>query len=159
HPGDPPDGFGTALNPAGLVEQARLLIDRYGFRSIKLKGGVFPPAEEIEGIRTLREAFPEHPLRLDPNAAWTVDTSIEVGRALDGLLEYLEDPTPGIEGMAQVAAEVPMPLATNMCVVTPEHLPPAIRQGAIGVLLIDHHYWGGLVKSAQIATACATFGI
>ncbi|WP_055481625.1 glucarate dehydratase family protein [Sphaerimonospora mesophila] len=159
HPGAAEDAFGAALDPAGLVEQARLFIGRYGFRSIKLKGGVFPPAEEIEGIRALREAFPDHPLRLDPNAAWTVDTSIEVGRALEGALEYLEDPTPGIEGMARVAAEVPMPLATNMCVVTPEHLPPAIRQGAIGVLLIDHHYWGGLVKSAHIATLCATFGI
>ncbi|WP_433497382.1 glucarate dehydratase family protein [Sphaerimonospora sp. CA-214678] len=159
HPGAPEDAFGAALDPAGLVEQARLFIDRYGFRSIKLKGGVFPPAEEIEGIRALREAFPDHPLRLDPNAAWTVGTSIEVGRALEGALEYLEDPAPGIEGMARVAAEVPMPLATNMCVVTPEHLPPAIRQGAIGVLLIDHHYWGGLVKSAHIATLCATFGI
>ncbi|GAA4581937.1 glucarate dehydratase family protein [Planotetraspora phitsanulokensis] len=159
HPDGPDDAFGAALDPAGLVEQARLLVGRYGFRSIKVKGGVFPPAEEIEAVLALREAFPEHPLRLDPNAAWSMDTSIEVGRALDGVLEYLEDPTGGIDGMAAVAPHVPMPLATNMCVVTPEHLPPAIRQGAIGVLLLDHHYWGGLVKSSHIATLCTTFGI
>ncbi|WP_433254039.1 glucarate dehydratase family protein [Streptosporangium sp. CA-135522] len=159
HPGDPDDGFGAALDPVGLVEQARLLIGEHGFGSIKLKGGVFPPGEEIEAILALREAFPGHPLRLDPNAAWTVETSIEVGRALAGVLEYLEDPTPGIEGMARVAAEVPMPLATNMCVVTFEHLPPAIRRGAIGVLLSDHHYWGGLTRSTQLARLCATFGI
>ncbi|MEZ0072324.1 glucarate dehydratase family protein [Planotetraspora sp. GP83] len=159
HPGEPEDSFGAALDPAGLVEQARMFIDRYGFRSIKLKGGVYPPVEEIKAIHALREAFPEHPLRLDPNAAWTVDTSIEVGRALDGVLEYLEDPTPGIENMASVAPLVPMPLATNMCVVTPEHLPSAIQESAIGVLLLDHHYWGGLLKSSHIATLCSTFGI
>ncbi|GAA1011219.1 hypothetical protein Aple_058640 [Acrocarpospora pleiomorpha] len=61
--------------------------------------------------------------------------------------------------MAAVAAEAPMPLATNMCVVTYDHLPPAIAQSAIGVLLSDHHYWGGLARSVQLARLCETFGI
>jgi glucarate dehydratase len=159
HPGGPEDRFGPALGPEGLVEQARALTGRYGFRSIKLKGGVFPPDLEVEAVLALRDAFPGHPLRLDPNAAWSVETSIKVGRRLGGILEYLEDPTPGISGMAAVAAEVPMPLATNMCVVTFEQLPPAVREGAIGVLLSDHHYWGGLVRSTQLARICATFGL
>lgn len=159
HPGAEPDRFGEALDPAGLVAQAALMIKEYGFTSIKLKGGVFPPEQEIEAIKALHEAFPGMPLRLDPNAAWTVETSIRVGRELEGKLEYLEDPTPDISGMARVAAEVPMPLATNMCVVTREHLPPAIAQQAVQVLLLDHHYWGGLVRSAHVASLCATFGL
>jgi glucarate dehydratase len=159
HPGAPGDRFGEALTPEGLVAQARLLISEYGFRSIKVKGGVFPPEREIEAIHALRAAFPDHPLRLDPNATWSVETSINVARALDGVLEYLEDPTLGIPGMAEVAAAAPMPLATNMCVVAFEHLPEAIATGAIRVLLSDHHYWGGLVRSTQLARLCATFGI
>ncbi len=159
HPGAEPDRFGEALDPAGVVEQAALLIKEYGFRSIKLKGGVFPPADEVAAIRALHEAFPGVPLRLDPNAAWTVETSTWVGRELDGILQYLEDPTPDISGMSEVAAQVSMPLATNMCVVTPEHLPPAIASSAIGVLLLDHHYWGGLVRSSHIAALCETFGL
>ncbi|MEO3883932.1 glucarate dehydratase family protein [Nonomuraea sp. B5E05] len=159
HPDEEPDRFGAALDETGVVEQARLLIKEYGFASIKLKGGVYPPDQEIAAIRALHEAFPGVPLRLDPNAAWTVETSIRVGRELEGTLQYLEDPTPGIPGMAEVAAAVPMPLATNMCVVTPEHLPPAIASRAIGVLLLDHHYWGGLVRSSHIASLCDTFGL
>ncbi|MFI7614102.1 glucarate dehydratase family protein [Nonomuraea terrae] len=159
HPGDEPDRFGAALDEAGIVAQARLLIEEYGFTSIKLKGGVFPPDVEIAAIRAFHEAFPEVPLRLDPNAAWTVETSIRVGRELDGVLQYLEDPTAGIAGMAEVAAAVPMPLATNMCVVAPEHFPPAMTSHAIGVLLLDHHYWGGLVRSSHIAAMCDAFGL
>ncbi|MGP3910428.1 glucarate dehydratase family protein [Nonomuraea sp. 10N515B] len=159
HPGEEPDRFGAALDEAGVVEQAALLIKEYGFKSIKLKGGVFPPDQEIAATKALHEAFPGVPLRLDPNAAWSVETSIRVGLELEGTLQYLEDPTPGIPGMSEVAAAVPMPLATNMCVVTPEHLPPAITSRAIGVLLLDHHYWGGLVRSAHIATLCDTFGL
>lgn len=159
HPGMPDDRFGAALDPAGLVAQARTLVEEYGFRSIKLKGGVLPPEQEVEAVHALREAFPGHPLRLDPNAAWSVETAVAVGGELAGVVDYLEDPVAGIESMARVAARVPMPLATNMCVVTFDHLPPAIRAGAIGVLLSDHHYWGGLVRSLQLARLCETFGL
>jgi glucarate dehydratase len=159
HPDGEPDRFGEALDPAGVVAQASMFIKEYGFTSIKLKGGVYPPDEEIEAIHALRQAFPDVPLRLDPNAAWSVETSIRVGQALEGSLQYLEDPTPGIPGMSQVAADVPMPLATNMCVVTQAHLPPAIASRAIGVLLLDHHYWGGLVRSSHVAALCDIFGL
>jgi glucarate dehydratase len=159
HPGGEPDRYGEAVDPDGIVAQARAMVDRYGFGSIKLKGGVFPPEEEIAAIRALREAFPDHPLRLDPNTAWTVDTSIKVAAETDGLLEYLEDPTPTIPGMAEVAARAPMPLATNMCVVSFADLPEGLATGAVGVILSDHHYWGGLRASQRLAGICETYGI
>ncbi len=159
HPGAAPDRYGEALDPAGIVAQARTMVASYGFSAIKLKGGVFDPHEEIEAIRALREAFPELPLRLDPNAAWTVPTAIAVGRELEGVLEYLEDPTPGIAGMAAVAREVPMPLATNMCVVGFEDIAEAVRDRAVGVILSDHHYWGGLRESQSLARICSTFDL
>lgn len=157
HPGGRPDSWGEAVDPAGLVRQARKMIDEYGFEAIKVKGGVFPPDEEIAGIKALREAFPELPLRLDPNAAWTVDTSIRVAAELDGIVEYLEDPTPGLDGMAEVAREAKMPLATNMCVVAFDHLKPAVVKDSVQVVLSDHHYWGGLQRSRLLAGICETF--
>ncbi|WP_234537201.1 glucarate dehydratase family protein [Streptomyces shenzhenensis] len=153
------DGWGAALDPAGIVEQARLMRQRYGFRSFKLKGGVLPPDEEIAAMRALAEAFPGQPLRLDPNTAWTVETSGYVARELDGVLEYLEDPTATIEGMAAVAEESPLPLATNMCVIAWEHLRPAVERNAIQVLLTDHHYWGGLRRTRELAAVCEAFGL
>ncbi|MFI0445447.1 glucarate dehydratase family protein [Actinomadura sp. 6N118] len=159
HPEQEPDAWGAALDPDGIVAQARRMIDAYGFSAIKLKGGVFPPEEEIEAIRALRRAFPGHPLRIDPNGAWTVETSIRVGQELDGVLEYLEDPTAGVAGMAEVARKVPMPLATNMCVVGFADLEPAVKQNAVGVVLSDHHFWGGLTRSRLLAGICETFGL
>jgi glucarate dehydratase len=159
HPSMEPDEWGPALDEEGIVAQARTMISRYGFGSIKLKGGVFPPDQEISAIRALRAAFPSLPLRLDPNAAWTVDTSIRVADETNGLLEYLEDPTGGRDGMAAVAAKSPMPLATNMCVVAFADLPPAIELGSVGIVLADHHYWGGLKASAALASICDTWGL
>jgi glucarate dehydratase len=111
HPGGAPDSWGEALDPVGIVAQAKRMIGEYGFSAIKLKGGVFPPDEEMKAVEALREAFPHHPLRLDPNAAWTPQTSVKVAAGLEGILEYLEDPTPDLDGMAEVAAQAPMPLA------------------------------------------------
>ena len=159
HPGAEPDSWGEALDPAGIVAQATRMIDEYGFSAIKLKGGVFPPDEEMRAIEALHDAFPNHPLRLDPNAAWTPQTSVKVAAGLSGILEYLEDPTPSLDGMAEVAQQAPMPLATNMCVVAFDQLAPAVARGSVQVVLSDHHYWGGLQRSRLLAGICDTFGL
>ncbi len=159
HPGGKADGFGEAFDPDGIVAQAKGLVDRYGFGSLKLKGGVFPPDEEIAAIRALRSAFPDHPLRLDPNANWSIDTSHYVAGELEGVLEYLEDPTPGIAGMAEVAARTELPLATNMCVTSFADVPAGVAQRAVQIILSDHHFWGGLRASRKLAGICETFGL
>lgn len=157
HPGQADDEYGEALDPAGLVKQAQKIVERYGFKAIKLKGGVFPPAQEVEATKALHAEFPGIPLRLDPNAAWTVETSKWVASELKGIVEYLEDPAPEIEGMAEVAKDAAMPLATNMAVVAFSHLPPSIAQNAVQVVLSDHHFWGGLRKSQALAAICDTW--
>jgi glucarate dehydratase len=159
HPGEAEDEYGAALDPVGLVEQARKIIGQYEFKAIKLKGGVFPPAQEVEAIKALHAAFPGIPLRLDPNAAWTVETARWVAHELAGILEYLEDPAGEIEGMAAVSKVASMPLATNMAVVAFEHIPLSVQQDAVQVILSDHHFWGGLRKSQVLAGICATFGM
>ena len=153
------DDWGAAVDPAGVVEQARLFTERYGFTSFKLKGGVFPPDEEIAAIRALAEAFPGHPLRLDPNGAWSVSTSLRVAAELGDVLEYLEDPALGTAAMTEVSAGTDVPLATNMCVTTFAEIKEAFARDAVQVVLSDHHYWGGLRNTQQLAAICRTFGV
>lgn len=152
------DEWGEVLTPEQMVDLARTFRRRYGFRCLKVKGGVLPPEEEIRTMRLLREAFPDCRLRIDPNAVWSVETSLRVAYALRDLdLEYLEDPTPGITGMALVAQKTHIPLATNMCVTQFEHIPEAVRAGAVQVILGDHHAWGGLTAYKTLGAICETF--
>ncbi|MFD3570024.1 enolase C-terminal domain-like protein [Streptomyces sp. NPDC058671] len=155
----PTDDWGPALDPAGIVAQARRFERLHGFRSFKLKGGVFEPEREIAAIRALAEAFPGRPLRLDPNGAWSVETSLAVARELGGVLEYLEDPASGTDAMAEIAARTDVPLATNMCVTTFEEVPEAFAKGAVRIVLCDHHYWGGLGRTRELAALCRTYGV
>ncbi|RST15454.1 glucarate dehydratase [Streptomyces sp. WAC05374] len=160
HPGGgEKDDWGAALDPAGIVAQARRLVAEHGFGSFKLKGGVFGPDREIAAVRALAEAFPGRPLRLDPNGAWSVETSLRVAERLGDVLEYLEDPTSGTDRMAEVAARTGVPLATNMCVTTLPEIAGAFARRAVRIVLSDHHYWGGLHRTRELAAVCRAFGV
>ena len=161
HHGRPyaPDAWGEGLTPAQIVQQAQRMIGLHGFQSIKLKGGVFEPAHEIACVRALREAFPSLPLRLDPNANWSLQTSLQAATALDDLLEYYEDPTPGLEGMAELARHTRLPLATNMVVTTFDEFRRSVALGSVRVVLSDHHYWGGLRATRELARLCAVWDL
>jgi glucarate dehydratase len=154
------DRWGEILTPEAMVRLAHWFVDEHGFQALKVKGGVLPPAKEIETMRLLREAFPGHELRIDPNAAWTAETSVRFIRETRDLdLEYVEDPTWGIAGMAAVRQRVDVPLSTNMCVTTWEHIAPALRAGAVDVILLDHHFWGGLRASQELSAICRALGM
>jgi glucarate dehydratase len=61
------------------------MCNEFGFKSIKLKGGVFEPRQEVDAVLALREAFGENvPIRIDPNALWKVETAIEYGKEMEG---------------------------------------------------------------------------
>jgi glucarate dehydratase len=154
------DDWGPALTPEDLLRQAKRFRDDYGMTVFKLKGGVLEPDEEIATVKLMRDAFgPRAGLRIDPNAAWSVETSLKVAERLrDTGLEYLEDPCDGIEAMSQVARHTPIPLSTNMCVTAFEHIPLAFRSRAVQVVLGDHHMWGGLTAYRHLGVICKTLG-
>ncbi|NWK46637.1 glucarate dehydratase family protein [Ralstonia pickettii] len=154
-----PDPWGPALNAEQMVAQARKMIDEYGFGSIKLKAGALEPEVEVECLKALRRAFPNHPLRIDPNANWSLETAIRMAELLKGDLEYYEDPTPGLVGMAALHKATGLPLATNMVVTDMDEFRRNVSLNGVQIVLSDHHYWGGLRATQVLATMCDTFGL
>ena len=148
-----------ALGPGQIVAQAREMVREFGFQALKLKGGVMAPEREVDTILALRDAFgPDVPLRFDPNGVWRVETAIEWGSRMEGVLEYLEDPVRDQVNMARVAKALKTPLATNMCTTSFEDIPESIRLGSEHIILSDHHFWGGLRASLELGRICRTFG-
>jgi glucarate dehydratase len=155
-------GIGGETGAEEILVRTRDLCRRHGFEAIKLKGGVLPPMEELEAIEAIAREFPKYPLRWDPNAAWSVETSIRIAnqlmwRHID--LEYLEDPTSSLEGMSQVRQAVPIPLATNMCLVNWEQLAPGIRMHSVDVILSDLHFWGGFQQNRKMIAVAEAFNL
>jgi glucarate dehydratase len=152
------DGQGTVRTADQLIAHARDLKSRYGFRSHKLKGGVFPLEYDLACYRALAEALPGDSFRFDPNAVWSTEQAIRFGRAIEDLNnDYLEDPVFGLAGMRHARERLRIPLATNTVVVNFEQLAANVLDRAVDVILLDTTFWGGIRPCVKAAGVCETF--
>jgi glucarate dehydratase len=162
------DEYGEVLTAEATVRECRQMVQQYGFREIKLKGGVLEPDIEIASIQALRQEFGKnYPLRIDPNCAWSVETSVKVGEALHEELSaggYLEDPCPELQGMGEVRKRllkkgIETPLASNVAVTQFADVPKARDIDAVQIVLSDPHYWGGMRQVQQLSHLCEVLGM
>lgn len=143
-----------------LLSRAANLYREMGFRTWKLKAGAVEVDRDLRTVRALRDAYPEHRIRVDPNGGWDIATALEAGRVLQGCgLEWIEDPVLGLEAMAAFTRRSAIPTATNMCCIEPNQFPAAVRSHAMDVMLLDLWYLGGPWSARQMAAMCQTFGI
>lgn len=141
-----------------LLAHTRELKETYGFRTHKLKAGVFDPGYELEAYQALAGEFPEDSFRIDPNACWSVEESIWFASQIEHIRnDYLEDPTWGLNGMRRVREKTRIPLATNTVVVNFEQLAQNILHPAADVILLDTTFWGGIRACMKAAHVCETF--
>ncbi len=152
------NGNGEVRTDEQLVNEALALKERYGFKTHKLKGGVFAPKYELECYRALAEALDGDSFRFDPNGVWSVEQAVWFGRNIEGIRnDYLEDPVFGLHGLRRTREVVGTPLATNMVVVTFEQLSTNILNTAVDVILLDTTFWGGIRPCIKAAGICETF--
>ena len=151
-------GRGTVRTADQLIAHARHVKKQYGFRTHKLKGGVFPPEYDLECYRALAAAVAPDSVRFDPNAVWTTEQAVRFGRAIEDLNnDYLEDPVFGLTGMRHAREKLRIPLATNTVVVNFEQLAANVLQRAVDVILLDTTFWGGIRACVKAAAVCETF--
>ncbi|MBX6365565.1 MAG: mandelate racemase, partial [Gemmatimonadetes bacterium] len=152
------DGAGEVRTVDQLVAEAQSLKERYGFTTHKLKGGVFPPAYELECYRAVAETLRGDSFRFDPNGVWSVEQAIWFGRQIEDLNnDYLEDPVYGMQGMRRARSKLRLPLATNTVVVSFEQLAANVLETAVDVILLDTTFWGGLRPCVKAAAICEAF--
>ncbi|CAJ1179015.1 Glucarate dehydratase [Companilactobacillus paralimentarius] len=147
-----------AMDPESIVKLAQSAYDKYGFKTFKLKGGVFDGEEEVAAIKALHEAFPEAKLDLDPNGAWSLKQAVHYADELKGILHYIEDPCGGEDGFSgrEILSEFQqithMPTATNMVDTDWRQMSHAIALNSVSIPLADPHFWTmeGAVRVAQL---------
>jgi len=160
--GEPCSGSGhDDVRPEDMADLCQQLHEELGVNAMKLKAGVMPPDVEARAVELCRERMGQQfGLRIDPNGVWSVPTAVRIGRRLEAVgMEYFEDPAWGIEGNAAVRQQVRIPIATNMYPNKFDDLGPAIRLGAVDIVLTDLHYWEGPRGVKDLVAVCNTFGL
>lgn len=153
-----------ALTPKAVVRLAEAARDRYGFTDFKLKGGVLDGDAEVDAVIALKERFPEARITLDPNGGWLLKDAIRLGKRMDGIVAYAEDPC-GAEGrfsgrevMAEFRRATGLRTATNMVATDWREMAHAVRSAAVDIPLADPHFWT-MAGSVRVAQLCAEFGL
>jgi glucarate dehydratase len=156
------DQWGEVRAAEAMTELAAGFRQKYGFRVLKLKGGVLRPEEELKTLELWHERFGDDmPLRIDPNGNWTLATALSAGgqmRRANLPLEYYEDPVTGQSAMADVRTQTGLKLATNMCVTRWKHIEPATRIKPIDIVLADLYWFGGLTGCQALGRAANSLG-
>ncbi|MCS6931904.1 MAG: hypothetical protein NZM27_06820 [Acetobacteraceae bacterium] len=150
---------GNAGRVAALAEE---MADRHGIAAFKWKSTGQDPAWDEAAMSALRRRLGAAArLRHDPNGAFAPDEALEVAERLSPLaLEFLEDPTDGLEAMARLSARIETPIATNMAILSAADLAARYRRGAgPQIVLGDIFYWGGIAGLRDMALVARRIGL
>jgi L-alanine-DL-glutamate epimerase-like enolase superfamily enzyme len=153
---------------AGPPEEVASEAERWardGFTTFKLKLGAETAKTVPEGpflrsrdsdvaqVRAVREALGlEVRIRVDANEAWDLEVAKRTLAELEPLgIELAEQPVAGLEAMAELAAEISIPLAADESVATLEEAERAATLGACAYTGIKLSKVGGPEEALAIA--------
>ena len=144
--------------PAVGPEQAHALVSASGCSTAKVK--VAEPgqalADDVARVEAVRDALgPDGKIRVDANAAWSVDEAVTALKALDVYdLEYAEQPVASLEEMADLRRRVDVRLAADESVRTADDPLRIAGLDAADVVVLKVQPLGGVRRCLEVAEAC-----
>lgn len=141
--------------PAVPAEQAFQLVSESQCRTAKVK--VADPGDSREAdlarVAAVRDALgPDGRLRVDVNAAWTVDEAADRINELDWFgLEYVEQPVATIDEMIELRRRVNVPIAADEVIRQAADPMEVVERGAADLLVLKVQPLGGVRRTLDLA--------
>lgn len=146
--------------PAVDPDRAREIVAASGCGTAKVKVAEpgQSPAEDVERVAAVREALgTSGAVRVDANAAWSVDEAVARVRELDraaGGLEYVEQPCAELDELAAVRRRVDVRVAADESIRRADDpLRVAVAEAA-DVAVIKATPLGGVHRALRVAESC-----
>jgi O-succinylbenzoate synthase len=140
-----------------LVAEAARFVEA-GYRRVKLK---IEPGRDVEVVRAVRESFPDIPLTVDANAAYTLE-DWRVFESLDSFgLGYVEQPLreDDLLGHARLQGRIATPVCLDETITSVVVARDAVELGACRVINVKIGRVGGLTESRRIHDWAGHVGI
>ena len=147
---------GVSLGIERDVERLLGLVQQYveeGYRRIKLKIG---PGLDVDVVRVVRERFPEMPIMVDANSAYTLD-QIDLLKQLDQFdLMLIEQPLANddIVDHALLQRELKTPICLDESIISAADARKAIEMESGRVINIKVSRLGGLLEAKKVHDYC-----
>ena len=148
---------GIQDTPDELLE----LVEGYlaqGYRRIKVK---IKPGWDVEVVRTLRQRWPEVPLMVDANSAYTLEDADHLAALDDFDLMMIEQPLAydDIYQHSLLQRRLRTPLCLDESIHTPAHALAALELGSCRIINIKPGRVGGLAQARRIHDLCRERGV
>lgn len=139
----------------GVQDSVDILIDKMetavaaGFKRVKLK---YRPGWELNMLRPVREHFPELPIHIDCNSAYTLD-DVDMFKELDQFgLAMIEQPLMHDDLIchAKLQQQLKTPVCLDESINSPSKAIKAIEAGACGFINIKPGRVGGITNALKI---------
>lgn len=139
----------------GLEDTDELLLERIGekveegYKRIKVK---IKPGRDVEMVRKIREVYPDIPLMVDANSAYTLD-DIDTLKALDEFnLMMIEQPLMAgdVIDHAKLQKQIKTPVCLDESIDSYESAAAAIELGSCEIINVKVGRVGGITQSIKI---------
>jgi O-succinylbenzoate synthase len=143
---------GIANNLDALVEEVKSYVDA-GYRRIKLK---IEPDWDYEAVKTIRNLYPDMPLQVDANQAYSRNDGKLLAKLDEFNLLLIEQPLDehDILGHAMLAKEVKTPICLDESIISLQSAEDALALEATTVINIKPGRVGGYIESKKIHDLC-----
>jgi O-succinylbenzoate synthase len=143
---------GIANNLNELVEEVKSYVDA-GYRRIKLK---IEPGWDYEAVKTIRQIYPDIPLQVDANQAYSRSDGKLLAKLDEFNLLLIEQPLDehDILGHALLAKEVKTPICLDESIISLQSAQDALALKATTVINIKPGRVGGYIESKKIHDLC-----
>jgi len=143
---------GIANNLESLAEEVKSYVDA-GYRRIKLK---IEPGWDIEAVKHIRILYPEIPLQVDANQAYSRGDGKHLAKLDEFNLLLIEQPLDehDILGHAQLAKEVKTPICLDESIISLQSAEDALALKATTIINIKPGRVGGYIESVKIHDLC-----
>jgi L-alanine-DL-glutamate epimerase-like enolase superfamily enzyme len=137
-----------------VIEEARAFAAA-GYGAYKMRVGSPDWRRDVERVAAVREALdPAVGLMVDVNQAWSIDTALAAGQALEELeLLWIEEPTDAQDhaGQARLARELRTPVAAGETLWGRRGFEQLLEAGGVDVVQLDLMRCGGITPFLGIA--------
>lgn len=143
---------GIANNLDALVEEVKSYVDA-GYRRIKLK---IEPGWDYEAVKTIRNLYPDIPLQVDANQAYSRADGKLLAKLDEFNLLLIEQPLDehDILGHALLAKEVKTPICLDESIISLQAAEDSLALKATTIINIKPGRVGGYIESKKIHDLC-----
>jgi L-alanine-DL-glutamate epimerase-like enolase superfamily enzyme len=158
-----PLGFVLPAGPTDEVVSIGMQAVRAGFGVLKLKVGYSKEEDDIENVKTLREAVGDKiQLFIDANGSWHYYQALMILKKLEKYnLAMVEQPVPwwDVDGMARLRQKIGIPVFADESAIELKHLLEIIQKNAADGFFIKIPKAGGLLKSQKWVSVAKAAGL